>query len=128
MADTQSRTLTLLAESVEKLIERIELLDVARTTEVDKNRSTSSIHIDAGGASAWLSSRVAVLCSAFMAGISIGIVAMFVIAANERAELRNADSDFRDYISATYQVAPEFQKRIDAIKATKAAAESTTEK
>lgn len=102
---------------------RDEVKDLKDQRAGESNNSRSSVHIDAGAAGNWFSAKTAVLCCVFMTGLSIGLVAMFVIAANERAELRKADDDFRDYISAAYQAAPEFQKRIDAVKAAKEAEE-----
>jgi len=110
MADSQLHAdLKALSQAIKSL--RDEVAELRKDRE-DSGKSVSSIRIDTGGASAWFSSRVASYCCAFMIGLSLGLVAMFVVAANERAELRSADSDFRDYISAIYQIAPELQNRM----------------
>ena len=113
----QTRTLTVLAEGIERLIEKIDQLDVNRNSDVEKSRSTSSIQVHAGGAATWLTAWICSGCAAFMAGTMLigGFWVSRELTRNEteRAELRRADNDMRDYIAAIYQAAPELQKRIE---------------
>ena len=76
---------------------RDEVKDLKDQRAGESNNSRSSVHIDAGAAGNWFSAKTAVLCCVFMTGLSIGLVAMFVIAANERAELRKALKAMRKY-------------------------------
>lgn len=87
------------------------------------NTSSASIKVHAGGAAVWVAAWMASTCCAIMLGASF--VGGFWIsqeassAAAERAELRSEIRDAKDYISATYQIAPELQKRLEELKKTK---------
>ena len=85
------------------------------------NQGTSSIEVNAGGASVWVAAWIASIACALMLGMAF-VGGFWMLretnqSAQERAELRRRDADFQDYISAIYQAAPELQKRIEAEKA-----------
>ena len=91
-----------------------------RVSRNDDRSAVSSIHVNAGGAATWATAWVCSICAAFMAGAMLigGFWVSRELTRNEgeRAELRRADNDMRDYISAIYQAAPELQKRIEKEK------------
>ena len=78
--------------------------------------NSSNVRIEVGGAGVWL----ATTCCLIMLGMMFvgGLWASREFGRNdaEHAELRRTDNDLKDYISAAYQVSPEFQKRIEAEK------------
>lgn len=116
----QTRTLTVLAEGIERLIEKIDQLDTNRSSETEKNSSTSSIQVHAGGAALWVVAWISSMACCLMLGMAIvgGLwgSSAFQQAAQERAENRARISDAKDYIAAIYQVAPELQKRLEEAK------------
>lgn len=86
-----------------------------------KSTSTSNVVLNSGGIAPWVPTAIALFC----AGLVFGAIAIGGFWASreysrndaEHAELRRTDLDLRDYISAAYQISPEFQKRIEAEQA-----------
>jgi len=105
-------------DSIEEMLQTAETL--ARATGHSFG-SSSKIEVHAGGAAMWGIAWFCSFCAAFMAGAML-IGGFWVSSelsrnAQERTELRRTDLDLRDYISAAYQISPEFQKRIEAEQA-----------
>ena len=107
-------------DAATQLIEAFDSLS-GRLDRALKASNTSSVVFNAGGIAPWIPTAIALFC----AGVIFGSVAIggfwaareFTKAESERAELRRTDLDLSDYISAAYQISPEFQKRIEAEQA-----------
>lgn len=94
-----------------------ELQGEVRATREDRNHNnSSSIHIDAGGASAWMSSRVAYYCCAFLVGLSIGLAGMVIMGWIRLASVESSVNANKAYLSTIFQHVPELKDKIDKSK------------
>lgn len=86
---------------------------VRQSREERKVGNSSSIHIDAGGASAWFSSRVAAFCCAFLVGLSVGLTGMVIMGWTRLAAVESSVNANKAYLSAIFQKAPDLKAEID---------------
>ena len=94
-----------------------ELQGEVRATREDRNHgNSSSIHIDAGGAAAWFSSRVASYCCAFLLGLSAGMMGMVIMGWIRLASVESSANANKAYLSAIFQKNPQLKTEIDAAK------------
>lgn len=90
--------------------------EVRLAREDRKAGNSSSINIDAGGASAWFSSRVAAFCCAFLVGLSIGLTGMVVMGWMRLTAVESSVNANKAYVSAIFQKLPELKAEIDQAK------------
>lgn len=97
-----------------------ELQNEVRATREDRNHgNSSSIHIDAGGAATWFSSRIAAYCCVFLVGLSIGLTGMVVMGWTRLSAVESSVNANKAYLSAIFQKAPELKAEIDKAKGSK---------
>ena len=90
--------------------------EVRQSREDRRSSNSSSIRIDAGGASAWFSSKVAAICCAFLVGLSVGLTGMVVMGWIRLASVEASANANKAYLSAIFQRQPGLKAELDTAK------------